>query len=83
MRYVSEYQELRETDARDREMRAEMQRDRAEEINYPEPVATVTRTPKPATPRRNPPCPSLARVQFNQEICAYCGEPSRRCECWS
>ena len=41
-------------------------------------------TTKPRKPiKRNPPCPGLARVEFDAEICAYCGEPSRRCECWS
>lgn len=80
--YVSDYEEFRRVDERDRELRRDMKAERDAEITYPDmPVATV-RTPSAARITRNPPCPSLARVRFSQEICAYCGESSRRCECW-
>ena len=67
MRYVSDYEEFRQSDARDREMRADLRRDRAEEMGHPYPVKPVTLSPREA----------------DAAICAYCGEDRRRCECWS
>lgn len=71
MSYVSDYEEFRRSDARDTEARAEMKRDRAEEIAYPN-----------LPPRRMTVHSLPVRPMTDCEICAYCGETARRCECW-
>jgi hypothetical protein len=95
MGYVSDYEEFRQSDARDAELRQEMRRDRAEEMGYPMtamrpeiPAAIRERQERFVAESREATRQRLVerdvrRIGGDCEICAYCGETARRCECWA